>query len=262
MGAADMEAVAIEPRYLPSAEEKSRREHRDEDDFGKVAHHEDGLLAARIFGEITGDEFGLGFGKVEGDALGLGHPGDHQEDERDRLKQDAPARDEAEPDAALMAADGLQVEGAVSHDDGENREAEGDFVGNHLRGGADAAEQGETVIGGPSAEGNAVNADADGSEDIERADVEIGRLQVDGIAADVQDIAHRSDGESDDYREESQERGEAVDEVIRAVGHEISLHEHFDGVGENGVDHAEVGQAEAFADTEEVRAIGADAILD
>ncbi len=74
-------------------------------------------------------------------------------------------------------------------------------------------------------------------------------------------IAHRRDRERDQHRKEGQKWGERMDEAIGAVGHEVFLREHFDRIGEDGVDDAEVGQSETLADAEDIRAIGADAIL-
>src|SRR5258708_40004962 len=104
-----MEAVAHQPRDLPSAEEKRRQQHRQKRLLGKVGEHEDRLLAAGVFSEITLDQFRVAFRQVERDTLGFRGARDEQENEGERLHNNSPARDKSEPHAALSAHDFLKV---------------------------------------------------------------------------------------------------------------------------------------------------------
>ena len=77
----------------------------------------------------------------------------------------------------LAVDDVAQVERLGAEDDADQREAERELVADHLRGGAEGAEQGELVVRRPAGERDAVDADGGDAEDDEQADVEVGDLE-------------------------------------------------------------------------------------
>ena len=137
-----------------------------------------------------------------------------------------------------------------------------DLVGNHLRGRANTAEQRPAVIRGPSAERDAVNADSDRRQDVERGGIDIGRLQRDSARADLHHVAERHHREGDYHRKQGEERREGVEKLVRAVGHEVFLGKKLQRIGEQRVDQAQVGQAHPLAEPGYRGAIGADTVLD
>ena len=58
-----------------------------------------------VLGRQAGDQLLLGFGKVERRAVGLGDAGDQEDEEAERLQEDVPLRNEAEPVARLRVHD-------------------------------------------------------------------------------------------------------------------------------------------------------------
>ena len=65
-----------------------------------------------------------------------------------------------------------------AQDDADEREAEGQLVADHLRGGAERAEQRELVVRRPAGERDAVDADGGDAEDDQQADVDVGDLNM------------------------------------------------------------------------------------
>ena len=85
----------------------------------------------------------------------------------------------------LRGYDVAEAEGAGAEDDADERETERELVGDHLRGGAERAEQGVLVVGAPAGEGDAVDADGGDAEDDEEADVDVGDVEeVDALDAE------------------------------------------------------------------------------
>jgi hypothetical protein len=66
-----------------------------------------------------------------------------------------------------------EVEFAEVEQHRDDREAERDLVGYHLRGRAHAADEGELRVRGPAGQGDAVNGERGDREDKQRADIEV-----------------------------------------------------------------------------------------
>ena len=86
----------------------------------------------------------------------------------------------------LAVDDVAQAERLGAQHDADQREAEGELVADHLRGGAERAEQRVLVVRGPAGERDAVDADGGDAEDDEQADVEVG--DVEDIDAPLDDV--------------------------------------------------------------------------
>ena len=94
---------------------------------------------------------------------------------------------------ALPVDDGQQTQGAGEEHRADERQPEHEFVRDHLRGGAQAAEQRVAVPGGIAAENDAVHPDTAERQDQQQADIEIGQEEVDvlGGEGDIRRPAER-----------------------------------------------------------------------
>src|SRR5690606_21468122 len=117
-------------------------------------------------------------------------------------------------------------------EDANQREPQHDLVGDHLGGGAEPTEQGVAVRGGPGSEDDAVHAGGADREDEQGADVEIGDVEVD-VAAEELDGAAEGDhrrrqqrGHEDDHRREPE------DDLVGTGRDQIFLAEQLHGVSE------------------------------
>ena len=141
------------PRQAPAAEKKGHHEARGDDHGCVFAEEKEGEFHRRIFGVVPADEFGFAFGQVERKPVGFGEGRDEEDQERDehRYPEDVAAESLVMP-GGEKGKDGPAVvdlilhhvgKAQVAHDekDGDDREAHGNFVGDHLRAGADAAEE-------------------------------------------------------------------------------------------------------------------------
>ena len=251
-----MEAVARQVGNLPAAEEERRHERGHEHDLDEVAHHEHQVLRSRVLREVAAHELGLGLGEVEGDALRLGHTGREEDQEGHRLIEDAPRRQPAPHEAALLARHLLEIERVVGEDDPDQCEPHGDLVGDHLRRPADAAQERPAIVRGPAAQHDAVHAEGGHGEHEEDPHVQLRRLQVDGPVADLEDVAERDDGEGEKGGDQAHERRERVQQPIDCGRGDVLLQQELDRVGDERVHQAEAGEAEDRGP------IGADPILD
>ena len=82
-----------------------------------------------------------------------------------------------DPVMALLLDQNVQVERAKHHDDAQNRQPQGNFVGDHVGGGAQPAEEGIFVVAGPAADDDAVDRQGQHRQDEENADVQAGDLK-------------------------------------------------------------------------------------
>jgi len=103
----------------------------------------------------------LTYRQVEGHAVRLRDGRDQIRQEADDLRHardvpDVPAK--AEP-AALLLDYGVEVERAGDEHDADERQAQAEFVGDHLRRRAQAAHQAVLRVGRPAGERYAVDAD-------------------------------------------------------------------------------------------------------
>ena len=135
----------------------------------------------------------------------------------------------------LAVDDVAQAERLRAENNADQREAKREFVADHLRGSAEAAEQGELVVRRPARERDAVDADRRDAEDDKQADVEVGdieHLDADPVHRDrcippkgTTAMEIKRAGQRDDRRDDKQ----------RALGgdrHEVFLEEELDAVGQ------------------------------
>src|SRR5262249_36816125 len=150
-----------------------------------------GELEAGVFRVETGDEFGFGFGKIEGSAIrlrdGRGEEADKPNYLRERCGDDVPSGEQSPKDASALAFDNaLKAEGVHHEQNANDGHGEGEFVANHLRGAAQAAEQGILGIGSPASKGDAVYAESGDGEKNQKADVWIGNPEIDFLAEEFE----------------------------------------------------------------------------
>ncbi len=87
----DVQAVAIQERQIPAAQENRRHQAGRSDDRDVFREEEHGKLHPGVFGEVAGHDFTLAFRNVERDALRFGDGRREKQEEGDRLHEDAPS---------------------------------------------------------------------------------------------------------------------------------------------------------------------------
>ncbi len=209
---------------VPGTKPEGRLNAGDDKHGGVFGEEKERKADARVFRMVAGDQFRFGLGQVEGGPFATGEGGNVVEDEGDEVEgivEDEPAMEAF----ALLEAHVVHVERAGDHDRRDDREAEGNFVGDHLTGFAHGAVDGPFIIGGPAREDDADDFDAEGSQEEEDA-----RVEVLGESGEV--ARPREEEEGGEGRGEGEVRGEAEEEVVGAGGDEVFLEEEFDAVGE------------------------------
>ena len=109
----------------------------------------------------------------------------------------------------LAAHQLLQVHRPVDHDDAEDGDAQGDLVGDHLRGGPQAAEHRVVVARGKAGEDHAVDPEREHRKDVEQRRVDLGDLELDDAVAQDEAIAERNGGKGHQGEEDREERAPA-----------------------------------------------------
>ena len=155
-GTRDRSSVAeeVERRSPRGTAGRSRRRRRRRSgasssiDLDELAHEEHAELHARVLGEVAGGELALALGHVERDALGLGDGRREEQEERQRLDEDAPQVQALGRTAwlTLPVDHVLEQQRVVDHEAADQRQAERDLVADHLARGAHAAEQRVLVV--------------------------------------------------------------------------------------------------------------------
>ena len=120
---------------------------------------------------IAANELCFALGKVEWHPVGFGEDRDGENQESDGGREPKqhgiqawqaevtvlPKGKEQPAVIRLVLDDVAEVEVAVKHQDRDNREAERDFVGNHLCRGTHSTNEGELRVRGPSGECDSIN---------------------------------------------------------------------------------------------------------
>ncbi len=176
-------------------------------------------------------------------------------------------------DARLLARDRVQVDRAVDEDQPQHGEPHDQLVGDHLRAGAQRAEQRELVRRRPSGEHRADDREPAEREDDEQPRVDARDLhRIRAIAEPCGDRrqaleqrrrhehpAERNDGEHQQHRREHDPRRERIGEAVVGVRPEILLQHHLDAVGEP-VKQAEPHELHLRERDAHVRAVRADPV--
>ena len=171
-------------------------------------------------------QLGLGLGQVEGRAVGLGEGRDHEDHERNRLREHEPARDRDGTqvmEAGLRFHDVHHRQRSREQQHADRGEAHRQLVRDHLRSGAEAPEQRILVVRGPARERDRVDAQARHGEEQEQPDVDVGDEKV------GPDRDHR---ERDQRRHDGQHRREVEDDHVRSGRDELLLEEQLRDVGD------------------------------
>jgi hypothetical protein len=249
----------VDPGEVPAAEEECDHDGSAGDHGGIFGEEEEGEFHGGVFGVVAADEFGFALSEIERGTVGFGEDGGGEDEGGDRVDEDVPLGDDAEPIVGLGGGHGFEVEGADGDEDAHEGDGEGDFVGEHLGGGAKAAEEGVFGTGGPSAEDDAVGGEAGHRQDDENADGDIGdhEGEVDGKGpeaedggAGLEDAPPGDDGVADHGGGEDGDGGEDEEEFVGVGGDEFFLEDELHAV-DDGLEEA-LGPG----------AVGADAVLD
>ena len=180
-----------------------RRDRRDRDHVHVLGQEEQREAHRAVLGVVAGDQLLLGFRKVERRAVGLRDAGRQEDEEPERLQEDVPLRNEAEPVARLLSHDLAQRQRTGQHDDRRERQAVRQLVADHLRRRAQAAEQRVLAVRAPAGEHDAVDAHRRDREDHEQPDVDVGRRQLDRLVEQTEERrlgAERHDRERGERR--------------------------------------------------------------
>ncbi len=103
-----------------------------------------------------------------------------------------PARDETPKDSALRIHDLAQAEASRHDHDSHQRQAERDFIADHLGAGPQSAEQRIFVVRGPSGKRHTVDAHRGNAEHNQQPDVQVGNLEIRAPGANVNPVAKRN----------------------------------------------------------------------
>ena len=144
------------------------------------------------------------------------------------------------PVAGLRHHDVVGRQRAGQQHHGHHGEAEGRFVGHHLRRRPHRAEQRVLRAGRPAGQHHAVDGDRGAGEDEQDADGRVGQLQVGVVTEDLDGAlllvgelaADRDHREHEEGGHQRQERREDEDPLVGAVGQQVLLEEELDAVGQ------------------------------
>src|ERR1700722_1351907 len=113
-----------------------------------------------MLGVKSADEFGFSFGEIKRRAVRLCNRRYEVTHETDDLRKNVPAGNKGqEPEGALlMLEDFVKVDRTRQEKNADDGKRERNFITDHLRGAAQAAQQRVLAIGRPSGERHAINA--------------------------------------------------------------------------------------------------------
>lgn len=252
-----------------AAKEEQDHERAAGDQVRVLGEEEQGETHRGILGVVAAHEFLFGFGVVEGSAVAFGENGDEEDETREGLGEDEPAV------RFLEADDAVGTHGADGEQGRHEREAQRDFVRDHLGAGTHAAQEGELVVAGVTAQRDAVDTDAGDGEQIDDAHMDVGTHHVDraardghvdernGECGDVDDAAPRNKDESHEGGHDDRNGSEAEESLIGVQGRVVFLQHELDAVGETLAQANHAFERRQNRQTKvEPDAVGADAILD
>ena len=170
-------------------------------------------------------------GRSNGRPVGLA---DHRGDVDDERGQ----QDQRVPDRLLRGDDlrGRHRAGVEEHRD--EGQAHRDLVGDHLRRGAQGAQQRVGGARGPSGEHDAVDADRGDRQDVEHRDREVGQLQRGDHAEDRDLGTERDDRQGQERGHDGDDRGDEEHGLVGGRGHDVLLEGQLDAVHQ-ALEHAE-----------------------
>src|ERR671918_450634 len=129
----EVKAVRHEVRHLPAAEEQCRRETSDEYGFQEISEKEHPEFHAAVLDEIP-DDFRLTLRQIKGYPLGFSQSRCEEHEEGDRLHDDAPHGYPTAQGLPLPPYQFLEIHGPEYQDEADDSDAQGDLIGDHLRG--------------------------------------------------------------------------------------------------------------------------------
>ncbi len=131
---------------------------------------------------------------------------------------------------------------------------ERDLVGDHLRRRPQSAQKRVVVARGEPREDHSVDPEREHREDVEERGVDLGDLEVDHPIAPDDVVPEGDSREGDEGEENREERGQGMQDLVRAFRDEVLLGEHLDRVG----DRVEEPQ---HRESQDVGAVRADPVL-
>ena len=129
----------------------------------------------------------------------------------------------------LPVDDLVQVQRSADHEDRDDRETHRELVGDHLGRGADASDEGELRVGGPSGQRDAVDAEGGNRENVEDADVQVGDRHLDA----EEGASEGKDRQHEDRRDHHELRSEPEVELVHPGRDKVLLGQELDRVGDH-----------------------------
>src|SRR5580693_6549944 len=178
------------PRRPPAAQEQRGGQRGDRGHVDVLAEVEHRELHRRVLGVIAGHQLALALGQVERQPVGLADHGDQVDHERDRQQPRVPF-------VLLRVDDSGGRQRARVEEHGHEGQAHGDLVADHLRGGAERAEQRVGRSGGPAGQHDPVHADRAHGQYEQHRHGQVGELQRGEVMEDRHFRPPRDDREGD-----------------------------------------------------------------
>ena len=262
--------VEAEEGQRPAAEEQRRHHRRAGEHVRVFADEEHAELHRAVFRVVAADEFGLRLRHVEGQAVRFREGGDEENhegddaarDEQERLRAEATAENREGVPAVLRLVldDFAEVQVADDEEHRDDAHAHRDFVGNHLRAGTDAAEEGELRIRRVASQHDAIHAERHDAEGVEDADVQV----RDDHLLRAERGAERNHRHDEERRHERDGRCEPEVNLPHMRRGEVFLDEALHAVHQR-MPESELGEERTedrdAADEREVHAVRPDAVL-
>src|SRR5581483_6792883 len=211
-----------EHRPLPAAEEQHRGEESDGEHVGVLGHEEHGEFHGAVLGVVSGHQFGFRLRQVKRHAVGF-RERSHQvnKEGHDLAAKEVPLRQPSEPVGVLRLDNAAQAEGAGQNQHADERQPERDLIADHLRAGAQRAEQRIFAVRGPAGEGNAIYTDGGDAEDDQQRNVGIRNLQRRAHTGDIDRGPERNKSNGEQRRADGNDRGRKVEQLVHVGRREV-----------------------------------------
>ena len=150
---------------------------------------------------------------------------------KNRTKRDRLHEDEPQICVVLRLDDLHHAQRARRHDEAHERHGHRDFVADELRRRAQAGQQRELAVRRPPSEDDAVDADRGHRHDVEQPDVDVGDVERNFAAEEIDARPERDDGERDERRHHHDNRRGRENPLVGARRGDVFLEDQLDRVG-------------------------------
>ena len=217
----------VRKRPQVAAQKERRRHRRDDDHVGVLGEEEQREAHAAVLGMEPAGQLLLRLGQIEGRAVGLGQPADDDQRKRQRLHEDEPGMG-----MALRLDDADHAERAGDQHHAHQRERHRDFVADELSRRAQAGEQRKLAVRGVARQDDPVDADRGDADDIQQADIDIGDVERDLVAEQIDRGPERNDRVDNQRRHHRDDRRGGEHPLVGAGRRDVFLDHQLHRVGD------------------------------